>query len=93
MVKLLHHDHDHGSEQHSHEDITAFDSIRQAEVILTYMLEHNRSHAEELHTVCHRLEASGQVEAAALIDKAVDMFRSGNDDIEIALELLRKTEE
>ena len=92
MIKVYHHDHDHGSGHHSHEGITAFEGIPQAVAIITYMLEHNRSHAEELHNICHRLEESGQIEAAALIDKAVDQFRNGNNDVEIALELLKKAE-
>ena len=93
MIKLYHHGHDHGSGQHTHEGITAFEGIPQAAAVVSYMLEHNRSHAEELHNICHRLEASGQAEAAALIDLAVDMFQSGNEDIEKALELLKKAEE
>ena len=50
--------------EHFHEHITAFESLDQAVALITYMLEHNKSHAEELHEICHKLEASGQNEAA-----------------------------
>ena len=92
------HDHEHNHEHehvhgHTHENITAFDSKEQAVRILSYMLEHNRSHAEELHEICHKLEASGEEEAAEYLDKAVDAFREGNDLMDKALHLLRKEEE
>ena len=91
------HDHEHGHEHshggHTHENITAFESTEQAVRILGYMLDHNRSHAEELHEICHRLEASGEEKAAEFLDKAVDFFREGNAQMEEALKLLNKEEE
>ena len=84
------HDHVHG---HTHENITAFESTEQAVRILGYMLEHNQSHAEELHEICHKLEASGEEEAAEYLDKAVDCFREGNKLMDEALRLLKKEEE
>ena len=60
------HDHEHThSHEHSH---SGFESIQQAEALMKYMLDHNRHHAEELHELCHKLEASGKGEAAKLID-------------------------
>ena len=85
------HEHDY-AHPHAHPHASEGGAPSQTVALLRYMLEHNRSHAEELHNICHRLEESGQIEAAALIDKAVDQFRSGNDDVEIALELLKKAE-
>ena len=84
------HHHDHG---HTHEDITAFESTEQAVRILGYMLDHNRSHAEELHEICHRLEASGKETAAEYLDKAVDAFRDGNELMDKALRALNGEEE
>ena len=86
------HSHEHEHHAHSHEDITAFDSREQAVSILTYLLEHNISHAEELHEICHKLEAGGEVEAAKLLDEAVDAFRSGNAAMEKALDILKEQE-
>ena len=54
------------------------------------MLEHNRAHADELHEICHKLEASGENEAAYLIDDAVGEFRNANEKLELALENLKK---
>lgn len=95
------HDHNHGHEhshhgythEHTHEHITAFESTEQAVRILGYMLDHNKSHAEELHEICHKLELSGEAQAAEYLDKAVDSFRDGNTLMEEALKLLKKEEE
>ena len=86
------HSHEHGH-THTHEGITAFDSVEQAVKVLGYMLDHNRSHAEELHEICHKLEATGEAEAAEYLDKAVDAFRQGNDLMDEALRILGKEEE
>ncbi len=86
------HEHEHGH-SHTHEGLTAFESIEQGVKILDYMLDHNRHHAEELHEICHKLELSGEAEAAELLDKAVDAFREGNDLMDKALGLLKKEEE
>ena len=75
---------------HMHENITAFDSKEQAIALVSYMLEHNKAHTEELHEICHKLEASGEKESAALVDNAVDYFRDGDDVLEKALEALKK---
>ncbi|MBR6205719.1 MAG: hypothetical protein IKQ73_00925 [Oscillospiraceae bacterium] len=56
---------------------------------MTYMLEHNRHHAEELHELCHKLEAMGKGEAANLLDASVDDFRAGNAMLESALDILK----
>ena len=87
------HDHDHDPVHgHTHEGIAAFDSTEQAVRILGYMLDHNKSHAEELHEICHRLEATGEEIAAEYLDKAVDAFRDGNSLMEEALRALNKEE-
>ncbi len=54
------------------------------------MLEHNKAHTEELHEICHKLEESGDKEAAFLVDDAVDKFREGNTLLQSALEALKK---
>ncbi|MBR5045442.1 MAG: class I SAM-dependent methyltransferase [Oscillospiraceae bacterium] len=87
------HEHHHHDHDHDHGDITAFESTEQAVMILGYMLDHNRSHAEELHEICHRLEATGEEEAAEYLDRAVDSFREGNDLMDKALRILKKEEE
>lgn len=75
---------------HFHETITAFESKEQAIALVSYMLDHNKSHTEELHEICHKLEASDDREAAFLIDDAVDHYREGNALLESALAALKK---
>ncbi len=70
MHDLLNQEHAHDHHPHTHEGITAFDSKEQAVSILTYMLEHNISHAEELHEICHKLEASNEFSWGAHYYKA-----------------------
>ena len=81
------HDHDH-----VHEHVTAFENREQAVALVSYMHEHNKAHTEELHEVCHKLEASDEKEAAFLIDDAVEHFRAGNALLGSALAILKKEE-
>ena len=83
----------HEGHEHTHEHITAFDSTEQAVRVLDYMLDHNIHHAEEVHEICHKLELSGEKEAADFLDKAVDAFRDGNELMEKALRALKKEED
>ena len=82
------HEHEH-SHPHEHGDIPAFDSLEQAEALMSYMLDHNRHHADELHEVGHKLASTGKEEAAKLIHEAVDAFNSGNELLAKALEALK----
>ena len=89
MHDILDHEHNH-EHTHTHEGITAFESKEQAVRILTYMLDHNISHAEELHEICHRLEATGEEKAAEYLSEAVSGFREVNTTIETALNILKE---
>ena len=82
------HEHEH-THPHEHGDIPAFDSLEQAEALMSYMLDHNRHHADELHEVGHKLAHSGKEEAAKLIHEAVDAFSNGNELLAKALEALK----
>lgn len=83
--------HEHGgSHTHTHEELTAFDSVNQAIALLSYMLEHNTHHAEELHELSHKLEATGKTAAAELTDKALDKYRAGNNELAAALQALKE---
>ena len=83
------HEHEH-THPHEHGEIPAFDSLEQAEALMSYMLDHNRHHADELHEVGHKLAHSGKEEAAKLIHEAVDAFSSGNELLEKALKALKE---
>ena len=71
------HDHDHHRENASPEESLA---------LLTYMLGHNRHHAEELHELAHGMDG----EAAQLIHDAVVDFELGNEKLAEALHILQE---
>lgn len=86
---LLHedgHGHCHAAHGHPAKELTQEQTL----ALLTYMLDHNRSHAEELHGVCHSLEAQGQAEAAEAVARALHYFDHGNGDLEAALAAYRR---
>lgn len=70
------HDHEHPHKPHSPEETLA---------LLSYMIDHNRHHAEELHELAH----SADEEAAGLIHGAVALFNEGNEKLEKALSILK----
>lgn len=73
------HDHDH----HHHRDHA---SPEESLALLTYMLGHNRHHAEELHELAHGMDG----EAAQLIHDAVVDFELGNEKLAEALHILQE---
>lgn len=86
------HDHEHGHHEHSHSHEHShggFDSIEQAVALMTYMLEHNKHHTEELHDVCHKLEDMGKAEAAEKLGQALREYCHGNEQLAGALEALK----
>ena len=81
------HEHDHGhshshshSHEHSHEHghAAGFESVEQAQALMRYMLDHNRHHAEELHSVLHKLEADGNAEAVRRLSVLHKLEADGN---------------
>ena len=73
------HDHDH----HHHQGHA---SPEESLALLTYMLGHNRHHAEELHELAHGIDG----EAAQLIRDAVVDFELGNEKLAEALHILQE---
>ena len=85
------HDHDHAHEHshaHSH---GGFDSVEQAVAQMTYMLEHHRYHAEELHEVCHKLEDMGRAAAAEKLGQALHEYHHVTEHLAEALEVLKES--
>jgi ABC-type Zn2+ transport system substrate-binding protein/surface adhesin len=83
------HDHDHGCDHdHTHEHEAGGEQAKLAS-FLGYMLEHNRSHAEELAELAHKLYHSGGAAAADLIAGGVKDFEAGNGKLEEALKLIK----
>lgn len=78
------HSHDHDHEHCSVCGGTSAETV----ALLTYMLDHNRHHADELHDLAHELDG----EARELVHAAVIDIESSNDKLARALKLI-KTEE
>lgn len=76
------HDHPH---EHDHVHAHKARSPEKALALLSYMTEHNKHHAEELHELAHDMDAA----AAELIHEAVEQFNAGNEKLEKALHLLK----
>ena len=80
------HEHDHDHEHtHSHPHHTEEETL----ALLTYMLDHNRHHSEDLHEIYHALEDAGKTEAAKALHEAMDLFGNANDKLEEALKLIK----
>lgn len=61
--------------------------------LLGYMLEHNRHHTEELHTMFHALDDDGCYDAADELETAMRYYIAGNDALENALDLAKQCRE
>lgn len=88
------HGHDHGHDHeggccHGHDHSRKENSPDETLALLTYMLDHNRHHAEDLHEIYHSLEANGKSEAAAILHDAMHDFGHANDKLEQALKLIK----
>jgi len=74
-------DHTHDHDHHHHDHTSPEETL----ALLTYMLGHNRHHAEELHDLAHSVEG----EAADLLHGAVADLEAGNEKLARALRLLK----
>lgn len=75
-----HHDHDHAPAETAAE-MTA---------VLTYMLQHNIHHGEELKKLSETLAEKGMAAASEEILEGVRFFEQGNQKLAAALELVKK---
>jgi len=71
--------HDH----HHHENGAS--SREEAEALLRFTLQHNKSHEEELHELAHSLEHLGLAEAAMEVHYSLDDARCATEHIERAI--------
>lgn len=81
--------HDDHSHCHEHEHNHAHHSEEETLALLTYMLDHNRHHSEDLHEIYHALEDAGKKEAAEALHEAMHLFGHANDKLEEALKLIK----
>lgn len=81
---IMLHEEGHG---HAHADAL---TREQTLALMHYTLEHNKSHAEELHTLTHALEHQGESAAARAMAEALSDLRHCTDKIGEALSLLKE---
>lgn len=79
------HSHPH---EHHHEHAEGHASMEETLALLTYMVNHNRHHAEEIHEIAHGIDGV----AADLLHDAVDYFERGNEKLELALAALKESD-
>ena len=82
------HGHDHGHEHHHHHhhDYDQSAAPDRSQALLSYMVGHNQSHADEMRECAAGMEG----EVRALIDEAADLLEAGNEKLKQALALLQE---
>ena len=75
----------HHHEHHHHAAETAPTEEERSVALLAYMVDHNRSHAEELE----QLAGAMNPDVAAMVRDAISQFNAANDKLAEALSVLR----
>ena len=78
-----HHDHHH---EHHHHDLPDPGNTDQLKALLTYMCEHNESHAHELEHLLPKLSEFHADDAAGLVRDAMEAYEKGNALLRKALD-------
>lgn len=98
---LIQHGHDH-SHEHTHEDgcqghthehcgsCQGGDCGKETVALLTYMLQHNEHHAQELDQMADNLDKMGLGASAKAIRDAVADFQKSNMRLGLALTLVKE---
>ena len=81
------HEHDH-----AHPHASKGGDPSQTVALLRYMLEHNRSHAEEVKALIPKLTAPGFADAAMMLDSGVSSYHDGNEWLAAALKKLEEAD-
>lgn len=90
------HDHDH---HHHHEECegsceggcsACSDPKAKMAALLSYMLDHNESHARELDDMASKLAEAKMADAAEQIRKGVAEFQKGNMYLSLALSMVKE---
>ncbi|MDO4275739.1 MAG: cobalt transporter [Eubacteriales bacterium] len=91
------HDHSHGdsckAEGHTHGhcgSCSGGDCKNETVALLTYMLQHNEHHAQELDQMADNLSKMGMDAAAKTIKEGVADFQKGNMRLGLALTLVKE---
>lgn len=87
------HNHEHHHEHHCSSDCgscnSGCDPKKEAQALLTYMLQHNEHHAAELDQLAENLEKLGLSDCAKQIKEGVTDFQKGNMRLSLALTLMK----
>ena len=83
----MHDGHDH---HHHHHDHAPAENAAEMTAILTYMLQHNIHHAEELKNMSATLAEKGMQAASMELLESVRFFEQGNEKLAAVLELVKK---
>lgn len=84
--EVVHGEHEH-CRAHSHEGQPPH-TADETTALLTYMIDHNKHHGEDLHEIYHSLEAAGKTEAAQHVHEAMHQYEHGNAELAEALKLI-----
>lgn len=80
------HDHPHPHDDHHHDHDHAPHSPEETLALLTYMVSHNRHHAQELHALAHSVDG----EASQLLHEAVVDLELGTEKLAEAVRVLKE---
>lgn len=87
------HNHEHHHDHHCSSDCgscnSGCDPKKEAQALLTYMLQHNEHHAVELDQLAENLEKLGMSDSAKQIKEGVTDFQKGNMRLSLALTLMK----
>lgn len=87
------HNHEHHHDHHCSSDCgscnSGCDPKKEAQALLTYMLQHNEHHAAELDQLAENLEKLGMTDSAKQIKEGVTDFQKGNMRLSLALTLMK----
>ncbi len=76
---------EHHNHIHNHE-ITESDELV---ALLNYMVSHNEAHTSELTELAKHLDTEENSQAYALVLQAIEEYKSGNELLQTALDLLK----
>lgn len=87
------HSHGEGCQEHTHEHCGSCqegDCKKETIALLTYMLQHNEHHAQELDQMAENLDKMGLAASAKAIRDAVADFQKSNMRLGLALTLVKE---
>lgn len=87
------HSHGEGCQEHTHEHCGSCqegDCKKETIALLTYMLQHNEHHAQELDQMAENLDKMGLAASAKAICDAVADFQKSNMRLGLALTLVKE---